>query len=317
MHMIRNTLALALIIAAQAWAAPAWKAGDKLEIKWGSSWYQGEVLEVDGERYKVRYNGYGSRWDEWTGADRLRARAVSASGATPSPPKAGVASASAYTFPAAPAGAGGLDGAWLRTESFFMGTSLTLNNHVWFFTPNGRVARAPSGGFDPAAYAKATETPHRYAGHYRIEGDKLIVDWVDGSKPTAYPFARGPVDAIKIAGIGASRVRPFTAGTRFEGGFTGGASAGGASSSTSLHFHRDGSFSRDSVGSVTSASAQSEVYAGSQARKAGTYAFEGHTLRLTEADGSQRAYTLAAFGTPDGQGRPEYLYLDGGLLARK
>jgi hypothetical protein len=112
-------------------------------------------------------------------------------------------------------------------------------------------------------------------------------------------------------------VRPFPAGTRFEGGFSGGASAGGASSSTTLNFHRDGSFTRDSVGSVTSTSTQSEVYGGSQARKAGTYAFDGHTLRLTEADGSQRACTVAAFGKPDGQGRPEYLYLDGGMLARR
>lgn len=316
MRTIRNTLVLALLITAHAWAGPAWKAGDKAEIKWGSSWYKGEVVAVDGERYEVHYDGYGSNWDEWAGADRLRPRAPVAESAQAGLPAA-AKPAKSYTFPAAPAQAGGLDGAWLRTESFFMGTSLTLNNHVWFFTPNGRVARAPSGGFDPAAYAKATETPHRYAGHYRIEGDKLIVDWVDGSKPTAYNFARGPGDGIKIAGIGASRVRPFPTGTRYEGVFAGGASAGGASSSTALNFHHDGSFSRDSVGSVTSTSARSEVYAGSQARRAGTYAFDGHTLRLTEADGSQRAYTVAAFGRPDAQGRPEYLYLDGGMLARK
>ena len=74
---------------------------------------------------------------------------------------------------------------------------------------------------------------------------------------------------------------------------------------------------RDSAGSVTSTSSQSQVYAGSQGRNAGTYAFDGHTLRLTETDGSQRAYTVAAFGKPDSQGRPEYLYLDGGMLARK
>lgn len=315
MRLSAKCLALCVLITTQAWAASDWKTGDKLEIKWGSSWYKGEVIEVDGERYKVRYDGYGSRWDEWTGADRLRARAEPASEAKTSRPKA--TAASTYTFPAAPAGAGGLDGAWLRTESFFMGTSLTLNNHVWFFTPNGRVARAPTGGFDPAAFARAESTTTSWAGHYRIEGGKLIVDWVDGSKPTAYNFSRGPRDEIKIAGIGASRVRPFPSGTRFDGVFSGGASAGGAASSTALNFHRDGSFSRDSIGSVASTSARSEVSAGSQTTKAGTYAFDGHTLRLTEADGTQRVHTVAAFGKPDGQGRPEYLYLDGGMLERK
>ncbi len=316
MRTIRNTLALALFVTLQAWAGTAWKAGDKLEIKWGSSWYKGEVIAVDGERYKVHYDGYGSNWDEWAGADRLRPRAQPAESAQAAAPAA-AKSATAYYFPAVPARAGGLDGAWLRTESFFMGTSLTLNNHVWFFTSNGRVARAPSGGFDPSAFAKSMETTHRWAGHYRIEGDKLVVDWVSDSNPSRYNFARGPGEEIKIGGIGCSRVRPFPAGTRFEGGFSGGASAGGASSSTTLNFHRDGSFTRDSVGSVTSTSSQSEVYAGSRTRKDGTYAFDGHTLRLTEADGSQRAHTVAAFGKPDGQGRPEYLYLDGGMLARK
>lgn len=323
MRMIRNTLALTLHIATQAWAAPDWKAGDKLEIKWGSSWYKGEVVEVDGERYKVRYDGFSSKWDEWAGADRLRPRAaasdVPAPATTPAPSKASASptASATYTFPAAPAGAGGLDGAWLRTESFFMGTSLALTNHVWFFTANGRVARAPTGGFDPAAFARTESTTTSWAGHYRIEGGKLIVDWVDGSKPTAYNFARGPRDEIKIAGIGASRVRPFPAGTRFEGAFSGGASSGGAASSTALNFHRDGSFTRDSVGSVASTSARSEVSAGSQTTKAGTYVFDGHTLRLTQADGTQRVHTVAAFGKPDGQGRPEYLYLDGGMLARK
>ncbi len=323
MRMIRNTLALTLLIATQAWAAPAWKAGDKLEIKWGSSWYKGEVVEVDGERYKVRYDGFSSKWDEWTGADRLRPRATASDAPAPattsasSKASASSAAGATYTFPAAPAGAGGLDGAWLRTESFFMGTSLTLTNHVWFFTANGRVARAPAGGFDPAAFARAESTTISWAGHYRIEGGKLIVDWVDGSKPTAYNYARGPGDEIKIAGIGASRVRPFPAGTRFEGAFAGGASAGGAASSTTLNFSRDGSFSRDSVGSVASTSARSEVSAGAQAQRSGSYAFDGYTLRLTEADGAQQAYTVAAFGKPDSQGRPEYLYIDGGMLARK
>jgi hypothetical protein len=148
MRTIRNTLVLVLFVTAQALAGPTWKAGDRLEIKWGSSWYKGEVIAVDGERYKVHYDGYGSNWDEWAGADRLRPRASAAESAQAAAPAA-AKPAKSYIFPAAPAQAGGLDGAWLRTESFFMGTSLTLNNHVWFFTPNGRVARAPSGGFDP------------------------------------------------------------------------------------------------------------------------------------------------------------------------
>jgi hypothetical protein len=40
-----------------------------------------------------------------------------------------------------------------------MGTSLTLTSHVSFFTPNGRVARAPKSGFDPDGFGAAGHAP--------------------------------------------------------------------------------------------------------------------------------------------------------------
>jgi hypothetical protein len=53
--------------------AAAWKAGDKVDIEWKGSWWQGEVLEVKDGKYKVHYTGWSNSWDEWVGSERLRA----------------------------------------------------------------------------------------------------------------------------------------------------------------------------------------------------------------------------------------------------
>lgn len=47
-------------------------AGEKVEINWSGSWHKGTILETGNGKYKVRYDGWGSLYDEWISADRLR-----------------------------------------------------------------------------------------------------------------------------------------------------------------------------------------------------------------------------------------------------
>lgn len=81
--------------AAPATAAKSPAAGSKVEVKWGNAWYPGRILRADGGRYLVSYDGYGSNWDEWVDATRIRGGA----GAAPAP-----APAPAPTAPAPAAG---------------------------------------------------------------------------------------------------------------------------------------------------------------------------------------------------------------------
>lgn len=57
--------------------------GAKVEIKWGSGWYKGSIVDVKGDQYKVNYNGYNASWDEWVKADRLRLPGTEAKPAAP------------------------------------------------------------------------------------------------------------------------------------------------------------------------------------------------------------------------------------------
>lgn len=46
--------------------------GEKVDILWSGGWYHGTVLEINNGKYKVNYEGWGSLYDEWVQADRLR-----------------------------------------------------------------------------------------------------------------------------------------------------------------------------------------------------------------------------------------------------
>lgn len=55
-------------------ALRAGKPGQRVEIEWHGSWWDGEITETRSGLYKVHYTGWGAEWDEWVEPIRLRAR---------------------------------------------------------------------------------------------------------------------------------------------------------------------------------------------------------------------------------------------------
>lgn len=51
-----------------------YRAGQTVDIHWGSSWWPGRVVAVTGDRYRITYDGWSSAHDETVDATRLRAR---------------------------------------------------------------------------------------------------------------------------------------------------------------------------------------------------------------------------------------------------
>lgn len=54
-------------------AASAYKVGDKVDVNWKGTWYQGKILSAGGGNYKIHYIGWASSWDESVPASRIRA----------------------------------------------------------------------------------------------------------------------------------------------------------------------------------------------------------------------------------------------------
>lgn len=55
--------------------AHAQKAGDAVQIEHNGTWYDGKVLQVKDGQFFITYNEWDESWNEWVGADRLKAGA--------------------------------------------------------------------------------------------------------------------------------------------------------------------------------------------------------------------------------------------------
>jgi len=53
-------------------AAPLYPVGHSVSVKWKGKWYPAKVIAVGNNTWKVHYNGYGSKWDEWVGKSRIK-----------------------------------------------------------------------------------------------------------------------------------------------------------------------------------------------------------------------------------------------------
>lgn len=57
-----------------SFAQTAYKLHDKVKVKWSGSWWDAEIIQVNGDQYKIHYDNYGSNWDEWVKTDRIQPR---------------------------------------------------------------------------------------------------------------------------------------------------------------------------------------------------------------------------------------------------
>lgn len=323
--MLKRILVSVLALAgAVAWAQDL-KVGDKVEVQWGSTWYAAEVKAIDGpSRWKIGYDGYGANWDEVVGPDRIRARGAAAGPTTQGRSTSKTSTVPAlqqeFPWPERPAGAkAGLEGAFLRVESWFFNGSVSFENQGWFFTRNGRVALTPKGGFEAQAFSQAAKA-RKSDGVYWIAEGKLFVRWANKAKTEEYKFAHKE-DDLEIGGLFASRVSGFRKGWRGDVTFEGGATASGggafAASSNTLTLRRDGTFGRVTMGSASIATSEGTRGGSSSSATDGTYEFEGHTLTLKHGDGREERFTVFGAFDRDAQGAPEYLWRDGMMMERQ
>ena len=56
-------------------ASLSYRAGEAVDVYWGSSWWPGTIKQVNaGGSYRIGYDGWSSSWDEDVSARRLRRR---------------------------------------------------------------------------------------------------------------------------------------------------------------------------------------------------------------------------------------------------
>lgn len=290
--------------------------GTNVEVKWSGVWYPAKVKEVRGQDlWFISYDGYSASWDEEVGRDRIRSRGLSNQLKNGSNTESTKKEDETFIWPTKPANAKTpIEGAYFELVMYTY--PYTSYSYVsWFFTKDGRFSQTPSGGINLRELSNRVKA-NKYEGVYWIEGNQLVMVWADGRKPWRLSNFKG-LQVLPI-GAGATRQSPFPRGWRFDGSYEGGASAGGGtiSSSNTLHFKRDGTYTRGSVISVSSTGRNTEVSGGASGSAAGTYQFDEYTLTLRE-NGTEKKYTVFSYGTRDAAGRPEQIFWEGGLIKRQ
>src|ERR1700712_4919210 len=105
--------------------------GTPVEVLWGGTWYKAKVIGLEGGKWKISYDGYGSNWDQVVGADRIRARGASATGGHATTAQA--VAKTDFDFPARPTDKrAGLEGVYLRVQSYSFNGRLSITNEGWF-----------------------------------------------------------------------------------------------------------------------------------------------------------------------------------------
>lgn len=52
----------------------AYYVGKRVKVLWNGKWWNAKVLRVKNNKYYIKYDGYGSKWNEWVGNSRIRSR---------------------------------------------------------------------------------------------------------------------------------------------------------------------------------------------------------------------------------------------------
>lgn len=56
----------------QTGASGAYAPDARVSVEWSGRWYPAQILQAKDGRYLIRYDGYGSNWDEWVPPSRIR-----------------------------------------------------------------------------------------------------------------------------------------------------------------------------------------------------------------------------------------------------
>ncbi|WP_207494476.1 agenet domain-containing protein [Aridibaculum aurantiacum] len=286
-------------------AAPAgasrFSPGSKIEIDYNGTWYKGSVLEVNGDKYKIHYDGYSDSWDTWVTADKIRTASntsVNAAATT-----RGNATTTQIRSTVRAADYKDTNGKlYFRTLTWtgMYGTSLDIS---WLYLGNnGSIVRNPINGVNPVDFKAELANNASNTGKYKIAGNKMNITWSDG-KTAEWSLETRNGEYVAIDGGIVTRPNALPANYRISGQYAGGAVLPNVSSISTFIFSKDGTFTLKRSGAVHTA----DITGLSQDTNKGTYTITGNTLRLIFDNGQKQVANILIW---DMKGGKRYLVIN-------
>ena len=276
-------------------AGNGFTAGSMVEIFFGASWYMGSVLDVKDGKYKVHYDGWDNKWDEWVGSNRVRTPATGPTAKTTDGGSQGSGAQKPQEAVVKQTYSGTAGKLYLRTFGRAYGSRYTLDINWVFLGADGTIVYDPVGGADPIDYKAEEQNNPGRIGKYQIAGKKLLITWRNGKKDEWSIETKGG-DLTSMDGGIVTRQDRMPAGYRLSGQYSSLAVMPNVAGSRTFVFSKDGTFTLNTLGTVTT----SEVSGQKEWDSKGTYTINGNTLTLTFANGQVKKSIICIWDMGEG-----------------
>ncbi len=197
---------------------------------------------------------------------------------------------------------------YLRTVQ--TGSSGNTQDISWIYiSRDGTIIKDPKYGVDPIDLAAEKKHNASKTGKYTISGNKMMINWENG-KTAEWTIDQKGNGFTSIDGGAVGKQTPLPANYRIAGQYSAESIFPSVSSSITVLFSKDGSFSQSSFGGVNTASGS----AVSQDLSDGTYNITGNTLRLNYVNGDKIIAMITIWTLADGK---KYLVINGSSFPQK
>lgn len=276
-------------------AGSGFTAGSKVEIFFGTSWYKGAVLDAKDGKYKVHYDGWDNKWDEWVSSNRLRAAATGAAAKTTEQDNQRSGTQKPQEAVVRQTYSGTAGKLCLRTFGRVYGSRYTLDINWVFLGADGTIVYDPVGGADPIDYKTEEQNNPGKIGKYQIAGKKMLITWRNGKKEEWSIETKGG-DLTAMDGGIVTRQDRMPAGYRFSGQYSSLAVMPNVAGSRTFVFSKDGTFTLNTLGTVTTA----DVTGQKEWDSKGMYTISGNTLTLAFANGQVKKSIICIWDMGEG-----------------
>ncbi len=204
-------------------------------------------------------------------------------------------------------------GLYLRTTYAFGNLSLS----TIYVGADYQIALDPRGGVDPFDFAAAAKDANQKVGTFKIEGQKIVVTWTGGKiEKLDVEFDKGAFSAFD-GGL-TTKADAYSKDQTLVGQFAGSAQTANVSSSLTIQFAKDGTYSLSRLGGVRGTPGNNGV---AQSAETGKYQLTGNTLTMTSAAGKATKHTVLPMNTAleptKAQLSDEHIIFDSGNLKRE
>ncbi len=158
------------------------------------------------------------------------------------------------------------------------------------------IIKDPKYGVDPVDLAAEKAHNAGKTGKYSISGNKMLISWQNG-KTAEWNLDYKDGQLVSIDGGSVNKQTPLPANYRIAGQYSAGSILPNISSSSTIVFNKDGSFSQNSYGGV-STTAGSAV---SQDISDGSYTITGNTIWLKYTSGNKAVSMISILTKPNGK----------------